>query len=107
MLSVHGGDEARLREAEQRFRLAFDNAPIGMALVAPDGQFLQVNASLCEIVGYPADALLAKTFQDITHPDDVLADLEQVRQMLAGVVRTYSKEKRYIHADGHEVWINL
>lgn len=102
-----GGDGARLREAEERFRLAFDNAPIGMALVGPDGRFLQVNGSLCEIVGYPAEALLAKAFQNITHPDDLDADLEYVRQMLAGSLRTYSMEKRYLHAEGHVVWINL
>jgi diguanylate cyclase (GGDEF)-like protein/PAS domain S-box-containing protein len=104
---VTGGDEARLREAEQRFRLAFDNAPIGMALVGPDGRFLQVNGSLCEIVGYPPEVLLTKAFQDITHPDDLDADLESVRQVLAGFLRTYSMEKRYLHADGHVVWINL
>jgi diguanylate cyclase len=96
-----------LREAEERFRLAFENAPIGMALVAPDGRFLQVNQSLCEIVGYPAGDLVTKTFQDITHPDDLTADLEHVRQTLAGEIRAYSMEKRYFHADGHQVWVNL
>jgi diguanylate cyclase (GGDEF)-like protein/PAS domain S-box-containing protein len=104
---VGGGDDARLREAEQRFRVAFENAPIGNALVAPDGQFLRVNPSLAEIVGYPPDVLLTKTFQDITHPDDLDADLEQVRQLLTGDVRTYSIEKRYLHADGRVVWVNL
>jgi diguanylate cyclase len=104
---VTGDEESRLREAEQRFRLAFDNAPIGMALVAPDGRFLEVNQSLCDIVGYPADELLMKSFQDITHPTDLGADLDRVRRMLAGAMRTYSMEKRYFHADGHEVRINL
>jgi diguanylate cyclase (GGDEF)-like protein/PAS domain S-box-containing protein len=99
--------DAALREAEERFRLAFENAPIGMALVAPDGTFLRVNRALSEIVGYPADVLLIKTFQDITHPDDLEADLAFVRQMLAGEIRTFSMEKRYLHADGHIVWINL
>jgi diguanylate cyclase len=95
------------REAEEQFRLAFDNAPIGIALVAPDGTFLRVNRALCEIVGYPADALVTNTFQAITHPDDLEADLEYVRQVLAGEIRTYSMEKRYLHADGRLVWINL
>jgi diguanylate cyclase (GGDEF)-like protein/PAS domain S-box-containing protein len=104
---VGGVEDARLREAEQRFRLAFDNAPIGMALVAPDGRFLRVNRSLVHIVGYPAEVLLTKTFRDITHPDDVDADIEPVGQLLAGTLRTYSIEKRYRHADGHEVWVNL
>jgi diguanylate cyclase (GGDEF)-like protein/PAS domain S-box-containing protein len=104
---VTEADEGRLREAEERFRLAFDNAPIGMALVSPDGRFLQVNASLCDLVGYPADELVMKSFQDITHPDDLDADLDSVGRMLAGAIRTYSTEKRYFHADGHVVWINL
>jgi diguanylate cyclase (GGDEF)-like protein/PAS domain S-box-containing protein len=104
---VGGGDDARLREAEQRFRVAFENAPIGKALVAPDGRFLRVNTSLAEIVGYPPNLLLTKTFQDITHPEDVDADLEQVRQLLTGDIRRYSIEKRYLHADGHVVWVNL
>lgn len=102
-----GGDKSRLREAQQRFRLAFDNAPIGMALVSPEGRFLEVNQSLCHIVGYPAGELLMKSFQDITHPADLDADLGYVRQMLAGTIRTYSMEKRYFHAAGHEVRINL
>ena len=107
MTGGDGGDDARLREAEQRFRLAFDNAPIGMALVSPDGRFLRANRSLCDIIGYPADELVMKAFQDITHPDDLAADLGYVRQMLAGAIWTYSMEKRYFHADGHVVWVNL
>ncbi len=101
------GEERRLWEAEQRFRLAFDNAPIGMALVSVDGRFLEVNQALCDIVGYPAGELLMKSFQDITVPGDLDADLGYVRQMLAGEIRTYSMDKRYFHAAGHEVRIRL
>ena len=96
-----------LREAEERFRGAFETAAIGMALVSPDGRFLQVNASLCGIVGYERNELLRKTFQDITHPDDLDADLEHVRALLAGEIVTYKMEKRYFHADGHTVWVLL
>jgi diguanylate cyclase (GGDEF)-like protein/PAS domain S-box-containing protein len=96
-----------LRESEQRFGGAFDHASHGMALVAPDGRFLQVNESLCRIVGYPREELLKKTFQDITHPDDLDADLEHVRELLDGEIETYEMEKRYFHADGHVVWILL
>jgi PAS domain S-box-containing protein len=96
-----------LHESEERFRGAFDHAAIGMALVAPDGRWLQVNRSLCQITGYTEDELLARTFQDITHPDDLDADLAFVQQMLAGQIRTYQMEKRYFHKSGHIVWILL
>ena len=99
--------EAQLREAEERFRLAFDEAPIGVALVAPDGHWLRVNRALCNIVGYSPEEMLQLSFQDITHPDDVGADLEYVRRLLSGEIRTNEIEKRYVHADGHVVWIQL
>ncbi len=99
--------DVALREANERFRLAFDGAPIGMALVGIDGRWLQVNPALCSIVGYRPDVLLTKTFQDITHPDDLESDLELMHKVLADEIARYSLEKRYLHADGHEVWIHL
>jgi len=99
--------EEALGEAEERFRRSFDDAAIGMALVAPDGQFLRTNRSLCEILGYPEEELLEKTFQDITYPDDLDADLDQVRRMLVGKIRTYQMEKRYVHKYGQVVWVLL
>jgi PAS domain S-box-containing protein len=96
-----------LRQSEQRFRSAFDDAPIGMALVSLEGRWLKVNRALCDIVGYSEASLLANTFQDITHPDDLDADLELVRQMLAGEILSYQMEKRYIHKLGHSVWVML
>ncbi len=99
--------ENRLREAEERFRGAFDSAAIGMAIVAPDGRWLEVNPALCELVGYSEEELLGGTFQGITHPDDLDADLEFVRRMLAGEIETYQMDKRYFHRLGHIVWIRL
>jgi PAS domain S-box-containing protein len=96
--------EAALRESEERFRGAFDHAATGMALVAPDGRWLKANPSLCAIVGYPEQELLALDFQSITHPDDLEADLVQVRRVLAGEIQTYQMEKRYLHKRGHVVW---
>jgi diguanylate cyclase (GGDEF)-like protein/PAS domain S-box-containing protein len=99
--------EAALRESEERFRRSFDDAATGMALVAPDGRWLRINRSLCEITGYPAEELLGKTFQDITHLQDLDKDLDNVRRMLSGEVRTYQMEKRYLHKEGHVVWVLL
>jgi PAS domain S-box-containing protein len=96
--------ESDLRESEQRFRGAFEFSAIGMALVAPDGRWLRVNRSLCEILGYTAEELLATDFQSITHPEDLETDVGQMRQMLEGTLSHYDMEKRYIHKDGNIVW---
>jgi PAS domain S-box-containing protein len=96
-----------LRENEERFSSAFEYAPIGMALVAQDGRFLKVNNALCDIVGYSDQELLAKTFQDITHPDDLEADLAFLHQMVVGEIRTYQIEKRYFHKSGQVIWVLL
>ena len=96
-----------LKENEERFRATFEQAAVGIAHVALDGRWLRVNQKLCDIVGYSKEELLQKTFQDITHPDDLDADQEFVRQVLAEEIKTYSTEKRYIRKDGSPVWINL
>jgi PAS domain S-box-containing protein len=98
---------AQLRASETRFEATFDQAAVGIALVAPDGRWLRVNRKLCAIVGYTAEELFAKTFQDITHPDDLDADLAQVKDMLARKISTYDMEKRYFRKDGSIVWVKL
>ncbi|MEW5881951.1 MAG: PAS domain S-box protein [Pseudomonadota bacterium] len=99
--------EQALADSERRFRATFEQAAVGMAHVAPDGRWLLVNDRLCEIVGYTREELLARSFQDITHPDDLERDLEQVRRLLAGQIGSYTLEKRYLRKDGSTVWINL
>ena len=99
--------EIALAAQERRFRGTFEQAAVGMAHVAPDGRWLRVNDRLCEIVGYPREELLQKTFQDITHPDDLEKDVWLAEQVLMGQIPTYSIEKRYFHKDGAIVWINL
>jgi PAS domain S-box-containing protein len=99
--------KARLRESEDRFRGAFEFAAIGMALVAPDGRWLRVNRSMCRIVGYTPEELLATNFQAITHPDDLETDIGYIAQMLDGSLSHYDMEKRYFHKDGHILWILL
>ncbi len=96
-----------LREAEELFRRAFDNAPIGMALVVEGGRFYRVNRSLCELTGYTEAELLTRTVQDITHPDDIAANQEQARRLLRGEVQAFTMEKRYIRADGRPIWVSL
>src|SRR5215212_1674204 len=99
--------EDALAASEARFRTAFENAPIGMALVHPDGSFLLGNHALCVMLGYTEDELLRTTFQDVTHPDDLEDDLAQLRRALAGDLATYSLEKRYIRRDGQTIWVRL
>jgi len=78
-----------------------------MALVGVDGRFLRVNPALCAIVGYGAEDLMGTTFQAITHPDDLETDLDYLRGCLDGSIDGYEMAKRYIHRDGHEVWVEL
>ena len=94
-----------LVESEEHFRNAFDYAAIGMALVSPEGNWLRVNRSLCEIVGYSEAELLVSDFQSITHRQDLGHDLAEVYRMLAGETLTCQLEKRYTHKLGHDVWV--
>ena len=99
--------EAALRETETRFRGAFENAHIGMALVGADGHFLLVNRVLCEMLGYTQDEILELRFADITHPDDRESSLEQARAVLSGASTETRFDKRYLRKDGSVVWILL
>ena len=99
--------EQALRESEQRFRAAFHQAAVGIAHVAIDGSWLLVNQRLCDIVGYTLEELQLLTFQDITHPDDLDADLKYINHILADHIQIYSIEKRYFCKDSSIVWVNL
>lgn len=99
--------EEALRESEERFFRAFTNAPIGMALVSPRGEWLKVNRSLCDLLGYSEGELLDRTFQDITHPEDLEPDTTMVARMLSGEISTYQMEKRYLHKQGYAIWTLL
>ncbi len=101
-------NDIALRDSEERFRAIFEQAGVGIALVAADGRWLRVNQRLCEMVGYTVEELQALRYQDLTHPDDLDTSLQLRRGMLEGEVRAvYSYEKRYIHKNGSIVWINL
>jgi PAS domain S-box-containing protein len=99
--------EKALRESEQRFRATFAQAAVGIAHVDLDGKFLRINQKFCDLIGYTHEEMLARTLQDITHPDDLNTDLSDVHQVLSGEVQMYSIEKRYITRQGESVWINL
>ena len=96
-----------LRESEQRFRGTFENAAVGIAHVDADGRFLLVNDRLCDIVGYTREELLAKGFQDITHPEDLETSLEKFHSLVRGKLPSFSLEKRYLRKDGSVVWGNV
>ena len=99
--------EAALRKNEKLFRSTFEQAAIGIAHLDPAGHFLKVNQGFCYILGYSEAELLQKGFADVTDPEDLAPDLEYVRQMLAGEIEDYSREKRYINSSGSIVWAHL
>lgn len=99
--------ERRLREAEERFRSAFENTPVGMAIVSPEGRYMQINRAFCELLGYPEEELFEKTYLDLTYPEDYETSIDYARRLDSGALDGYSLEKRYIHADGHTVWVSL
>jgi PAS domain S-box-containing protein len=98
--------EKELADSEERFRLTFEQAAVGMALVSEDGRWLRVNQKMCDIVGYTQKELRALTYQEITHPADLSADIAKATQLAAGEIDQYSIEKRYIRKDRSTVWIN-
>lgn len=97
----------QLAQSEAQFRSALQHAPIGMALVSLEGRFLQVNAALCAIVDYPPAELMQLTFMQITVPEDLDADMENLQRLIAGEIASYKMEKRYYRKDGSVVWVQL
>lgn len=98
---------SKVQKCEYLFEATFNQAAVGMSHVSLTGEWLLVNQKLCDIVGYSKEELLKLTFQDITHVEDLSADLSYVEQMLRGEIQTYSLEKRYIRKDTSYIWINL
>jgi len=99
--------DAKVAESEKRFRNTFEQAAVGVAHVGIDGSWLKVNRRLCDMLGYSHEELLTKTFQDITHPADLEANLHYVEQVLNGEIECYDMEKRYFRKDGEIIWTNL
>jgi PAS domain S-box-containing protein len=99
--------ERNLAASEALFRAAFENAPIGMALIGPDERTLQVNRAICEMLGYTEEELLATSLRCLTHPEDVAVNLDLVGSALSGEIDSYELEKRYVRKDRQIVWAHL
>jgi PAS domain S-box-containing protein len=99
--------EQTLAITEETFKNAFEYSPIGMVLVSLQGNFIKVNKSICEMLGYTAVELIEMTFQEITHPDDLEADLSLLQKTVNGEISAYQMEKRYIKKGGSYIWILL
>lgn len=104
-------DREALRQSEEIFRQAFDNAPIGMAISdlrpGASGRYLRVNDALCAMLGYSREALMTLSFREITHPEDVARDIDAVAEARAGRLNVYQTEKRYLAADGTAIWVSV
>ena len=96
-----------VEESKRLFKNVFDYSAVGVALVSPDGRWLNVNQSVCDMLGYSKEELLKGSFQDITHPDDLATDMAFVGQMLRKEIETYQMEKRYFRKDGSIIWVLL
>lgn len=94
-----------LLQTELRFKNVFDYSATGIALVGLDGHWLDINQRICDITGYSREELLQKRFQDITHPDSLDVDVENMNKLLRGEINQYRREKKYIHKNGHFIWI--
>jgi PAS domain S-box-containing protein len=99
--------EEALRDSEERFRRVFEEGPLGLALVGKDYRFEKANSALCQMVGYDETELIRMSFVDITHPDDVLVDLELAQRLFKREVPFYRIQKRYVKKTGEIIWINL
>lgn len=99
--------QQRYTRSETLLNSTFAQAAVGMALLSFEGAWLQVNPRLCEMLGYSEHDLLQTSFQQLTYPEDLAADLVQVQQLLAGKIATYTMDKRYLHANGAIIWGEL
>lgn len=106
-ISERKSTEQALRESEERFRLAFESAAIGMGLLALDGRWLRVNRYLCELLGRSEEELLRTSSQALTHPDELAWELAEARRLLTGETPYLRVEKRFRHRDGHYLRVRL
>ncbi|MFB2979135.1 PAS domain S-box protein [Microseira sp. BLCC-F43] len=99
--------EQELRESEERFRATFEQAPIGICHSSLDGEFVRINQTFYDIVGYSYEEMSQRTWEDITYPEDLDVELELVRRVWEKEMDSYTMEKRYIRKDGSIIWVNM
>ena len=106
--SPGSGEEETLQVSAGRFRAIFEQAAVGVAQIeTKTGQFVIINKRYCDIVGHTKEEMIKTTFMEITHPDDLQADLDNMQKMIDGKIRTFTMEKRYHRKDGSVVWVSL
>ena len=98
--------ERDVQAARERFRVAFENAPIGMTISTADGRMLQVNGSMCEITGYTRDELLTMNLASITHPEELEERTQLHAQLIDGEIDSYIRDGRLLRANGEAVWVS-
>jgi two-component system, NarL family, sensor histidine kinase UhpB len=106
-LTSHKHAEEAARESEDRFRINFEQAAVGMAHVGLDGCFLRINQKFCDILGFSREEMVGRDFRVITHPDDLEKSLREVEKLRRGTIDRFFVEKRYVRKDGRTVWVNL
>lgn len=98
---------AEQSHADARFRRMMENSSVGMSLNTPDGRFVDVNQAMCDMLGYDAETLCSKTWQDVTAPATLEVDIRQTNDLAAGLIDNYRTTKQFIHSDGHLIWTDL
>lgn len=93
-----------LASGHDRYRAIFHEAAVGIAQIAADGRFMEVNETICEMLGYSRGELLSRGFADVTHADDVQSDIAEVARLQRGETSSYALEKRFVRSDGHPLW---
>ena len=94
-----------LIESEEKFRKVFENAQMGMTLVDKNFHFAHVNRAFCDFIGYPPKELIGRTFQEITHPEDINQNVANAEGLKSG--KGFQMQKRYLHKNGSVLWANL
>ncbi|HBB30281.1 MAG TPA: hypothetical protein DDZ80_28395 [Cyanobacteria bacterium UBA8803] len=106
-IAQHRQTGTALRQSEEQFRQVFDEAPIGMTLASLDDRYIRVNRAFCTMLGYTEAEIMALTFKDITHPEELELEIPHMQEVIEGESDSFQLEKRYIKKNGDILWVNL